>query len=69
LFEDTSMLMVFESLGLFDSSDIDELLTDLARVSVFLDSNQLEAAKAAFIADFMARPAFANTYNPLANQP
>ncbi len=28
LFEDASMLMVFESLGLFSSSDIDELLTD-----------------------------------------
>jgi four helix bundle protein len=28
LFEDTSMLMVFESLGLFDSVEIDGLLTD-----------------------------------------
>jgi len=28
LFEDTSMLMVFESLGLFDSVKIDGLLTD-----------------------------------------
>jgi len=28
LFEDASMLMVFEALGLFSSSDIDELLTD-----------------------------------------
>lgn len=28
LFEDTSMLMVFETLGLFDSADLDELLTD-----------------------------------------
>jgi hypothetical protein len=28
----------------------------------------LEAAKVAFIAGFMARPAFANTYNPLTNQ-
>lgn len=28
LFEDTSMLMVFESLGLVDSSEIDALLTD-----------------------------------------
>ena len=28
LFEDASMLMVFESLGLFSPSDIDELLTD-----------------------------------------
>ena len=28
LFEDASMLMVFESLGLFASTEIDELLTD-----------------------------------------
>ena len=28
LFEDASILMVFESLGLFSPSDIDELLTD-----------------------------------------
>ena len=28
LFEDASMLMVFEALGLFGSSDIDVLLTD-----------------------------------------
>jgi four helix bundle protein len=28
LFEDTSMLMVFESLGLFDSVEIDGLLSD-----------------------------------------
>jgi four helix bundle protein len=28
LFEDTSMLMVFETLGLFHSADLDELLTD-----------------------------------------
>src|SRR6267143_5763810 len=28
LFEDTSMLMVFETLGLFNSADLDELLTD-----------------------------------------
>src|SRR5262249_14233439 len=37
------------------------------RVSGFLDANQLEAAKVAFIADFMARPAFANMYNSLNN--
>ncbi len=43
-------------------------MPDLARVSGFLDANQLEAAKVAFIAAFMVRPAFANTYNPLTNQ-
>jgi subtilisin family serine protease len=48
--------------------DYGEFVPDLARVSGFLDANQLEAAKVAFIADFMARPAFANTYNGLTNQ-
>jgi len=33
LFEDASMLMVFESLGLFASSDIDDLLTDCDMLS------------------------------------
>jgi hypothetical protein len=47
--------------------DYGEFVPDLARVSGFLDANQLEAAKVAFIADFMARPAFVNTYNPLNN--
>jgi hypothetical protein len=49
--------------------DYAEFVPDLARVSGFLDNNQLEAAKVQFIADFMARPAFANTYNPLNNTP
>ncbi len=48
--------------------DYAEFVVDLARVSGFLDATQLEAAKVAFIADFMARPAFANTYNGLNNQ-
>jgi len=48
--------------------DYAEFIADLARVSGFLDANQLEAAKVAFITDFMARPAFANTYNGLNNQ-
>ena len=48
--------------------DYGEFVPDLASVSGFLDNNQLEAAKVAFIAGFMARPAFANTYNPLTNQ-
>src|SRR6266404_859089 len=48
--------------------DYGEFVPDLASVSGFLDANQLEAAKVAFIAGFMARPAFANTYNPLTNQ-
>jgi four helix bundle protein len=33
LFEDTSMLMVFESLGLLDASDVDVLVTDCDMLS------------------------------------
>jgi len=44
-----------------------EFAPDLARVSGFLDVNQLEAAKVAFIADFMARPAFVTIYGSLNN--
>ena len=47
-------------------------MPDLASVSGFLDATQLEAAKVAFIADFMARPAFVSAYNfpntPTGNQ-
>ncbi len=48
--------------------DYAEFIPDLARVSGFLTDAQLEAAKVRFIADFMARPAFANTYNGLSDQ-
>jgi hypothetical protein len=48
--------------------DYAEFVPDLASVSGFLDNNQLEAAKVAFIANFMARPAFVSTYNSLTNQ-
>jgi hypothetical protein len=47
--------------------DYAEFVQDLASVSGFLSDAQLEAAKGAFIAQFTARPAFANTYNPLNN--
>jgi len=47
--------------------DYGEFVPDLASVSGFLDANQLEAAKVAFIASFMARPAFVGTYNSLNN--
>ncbi len=47
--------------------DYAEFVPDLARVSGFLDANQLAAAKVQFIADFMARPAFASAYNNLNN--
>jgi hypothetical protein len=52
--------------------DYAEFVPDLARVSGFLDTTQLEAAKVQFIADFMARTAFASAYNspntPTGNQ-
>ncbi|MEP6922425.1 MAG: SBBP repeat-containing protein [bacterium] len=48
--------------------DYEEFLPDLARVGGFLDNNQLEEAKAQFIADFMTRTAFSNTYDGLTNQ-
>src|SRR5260370_426305 len=47
--------------------DYAEFVPDLASVSGFLDVNQLEAAKVAFIAGVMARPAFASQYNSLSN--
>jgi len=45
-----------------------EFAPDIARVSGFMTDAQLEAAKLAFIADFMARPEFAANYNSLSNQ-
>ncbi|HET6670406.1 MAG TPA: PQQ-dependent sugar dehydrogenase, partial [Pyrinomonadaceae bacterium] len=47
--------------------DYAEYIPDLARVSGFLTDAQLEAAKIAFINDFMARPAFVDAYNGLNN--
>ena len=44
-----------------------EFLPDLRSISGFLDANQLEAAKVAFINAFMARPAFVARYNSLNN--
>jgi hypothetical protein len=52
--------------------DYAEFVVDLAGVSGFLDNNQLEAAKVAFISGFMARPAFVSAYSfpntPTGNQ-
>ncbi len=48
--------------------DYAEFVPDLASVSGFLDANQLEGAKVAFIAGFMVRPAFASAYNGRTNQ-
>jgi len=44
-----------------------EFSPDLRGLSGFLDANQLEAAKVAFINGFMARPAFVAKYNALNN--
>ena len=52
--------------------DYAEFVPDLASVSGFLSDAQLEAAKVAFIAGFMARPAFVSAYSfpntPTGNQ-
>jgi hypothetical protein len=45
--------------------DYAEFIPDLARVSGFLSDAQLEAAKVAFINDFMTRPAFVAAYGGL----
>jgi hypothetical protein len=57
----------FYSVALGRKPDYAEFVPDLARVSGFLDPGELEVAKIAFIADFMARPAFTNTYDGLNN--
>jgi hypothetical protein len=57
----------FYSVAFGRKPDYAEFVPDLARVSGFLDATQLEAAKAHFVSDFMARPAFANTYDGLDN--
>jgi hypothetical protein len=45
--------------------DYDEFTPDLAKVSGFLSDAELEAAKVAYITEFMSRPAFVATYNGL----
>ena len=47
--------------------DYSEFMPDLARVSGFLDNSQLEAAKIAFVNDFISRPVFATQYGTLSN--
>jgi len=58
----------FYSASLGRKPDYAEFGPDLGRVSGFLDANQLEAAKVAFISDFMTRSAFGTKYNSLGNQ-
>jgi len=57
----------FYSTALGRKPDYAEFAPDLARVSGFLTNDQLEAAKTAFIDDFMARPAFARQYDSLSD--
>ena len=45
--------------------DFVEFIPDLAKVSGFLSDAELEAAKVAFIAEFMSRPAFVTKFNGL----
>jgi uncharacterized repeat protein (TIGR01451 family) len=47
--------------------DYVEFIPDLAKVSGFLSDAELEAAKVAFINEFMSRPAFVTQYNGLNN--
>ncbi|HVS81371.1 MAG TPA: hypothetical protein VHE60_06535 [Pyrinomonadaceae bacterium] len=57
----------FYSVGFGRKPDYAEFVPDLARVSGFLNANQLQAAKARFVSDFMARPAFITRYSGLGN--
>jgi len=47
--------------------DFVEFVPDLAKVSGFLSDAELEAAKQAFIAEFMSRPAFVTKFNGLSD--
>ncbi len=47
--------------------DYDEFTPDLAKVSGFLSDAELEAAKLAFVNDFMNRPAFITKFSGLTN--
>ncbi len=57
----------FYSVSFGRKPDYAEFLPDIARVSGFLSNEQLEAARVAFVADFIARPAFATKYDGLGN--
>jgi hypothetical protein len=57
----------FYSTALGRKPDYSEFAPDLSRVSGFLSADQLEAAKAAFVDDFMTRPAFTRQYDSLSD--
>ncbi len=58
----------FYSVGLGRKPDYAEFVSDLANVSGFLTSDQLEAAKLAFANDFTARSTIVTKYASLNNQ-
>jgi hypothetical protein len=57
----------FYSTAFGQKPDYAAFATDLGRVSGFLTTDQLEAAKTAFANDFTTRPAFALWYSALSN--
>ena len=57
----------FYSVAFGRKPDYAEFAADLKRTNGFLTDVQLESAKAAFVNDFMTRPAFAAEYNSLTN--
>ncbi len=57
----------FYSTALGRKPDYAEFMPDLQSVSGFLTNDQLEAAKTAFVDDFMRRPEFASRYGALNN--
>ena len=57
----------FYSVAFGRKPDFNEFTPDLAKVSGFLTDAELEAAKLAFIAEFMNRPAFLSKFNGLSN--
>ena len=57
----------FYSVAFGRKPDFNEFTPDLAKVSGFLTVAELEAAKLAFMAEFMNRPAFLSKFNGLSN--
>ena len=57
----------FYSVAFGRKPDFNEFTPDLAKVSGFLTDAELEAARVAFIAEFMNRPAFLSKFNGLSN--
>jgi hypothetical protein len=62
-----SFIFRFYSAALGRNSSYAEFMPDLAKVSGFLDPQQLEANKVAFVQEFMTRTEFVNKYGSLSN--